>query len=82
MYLVTKEANDLIHIEKIVGLYDRERITSSGNCRTRRLHRVAGFGDAIRVKRNHIPGAKHGPIRPREKGVAGHRRDYSGPDKC
>jgi hypothetical protein len=26
--------------------------------------------------------AKHGPIRPREKGVAGHRRDYNGPDKC
>jgi|BogFormECP03_OM2_1039629.scaffolds.fasta_scaffold75981_1 hypothetical protein len=25
--------------------------------------------------------AKHGPVRPREKGVAGHRRDYNGPDK-
>jgi hypothetical protein len=24
--------------------------------------------------------AKHGPVRPREKGVAGHRRDYNGPD--
>jgi hypothetical protein len=25
---------------------------------------------------------KHGPIRPRDKGVAGHRRDYNGLDKC
>src|SRR6266446_222688 len=26
--------------------------------------------------------AKHGPVRPREKGVAGHGRDYNGPDEC
>src|SRR4029077_11505514 len=26
--------------------------------------------------------AKHGPVRPREKSVAGHRRDYNWPDKC